>query len=51
MRLIDADAVVRQLEAAVNKIEMQYEYNYEKGLSDGLVRAIEIVEGGVCDGK
>lgn len=43
----DVDEVVKQLEAVDNQIEMQHENNYEKGLSDGIEKAIEIVKGGV----
>lgn len=42
----DPDKVVEQLEAIGDQIEIQYEYNYEKGLSDGIEKAIEIVKGG-----
>ena len=42
----DVDKVVEQLETEDNKIEIQYENNYEKGLSDGIGKAIEIVKGG-----
>ena len=45
------DAVVKQLEAVDNQIEIQYENNYEKGLSDGIERAVEIVKGGGVDGN
>ena len=39
----DVDAVVKQLEAVDNQIEIQYENNYEK--------AVEIVKGGGVDGN
>ncbi len=42
----DVDAVVERLETEDSKIEIQYEYNYEKGLSDGIGKAIEIVKAG-----
>lgn len=42
----DVDAVVKRLETEDSKIEIQYEYNYEKGLSDGIGKAIEIVKAG-----
>lgn len=42
----DVDAVVERLETEDSKIEIQYEYNYEKGLSDGIRKAIEIVKAG-----
>lgn len=45
----DVDAVVEQLEAEGSKIEIQYENNYEKGLSDGIGKAIEIVKGSGID--
>lgn len=47
----DPDKVVEQLEAIGDQIEIQYEYNYEKGLSDGIEKAIEIVKGGGVDGN
>ena len=47
----DVDAVVERLETEVSKIEIQYENNYEKGLSDGIGKAIEIVKGGGVDAK
>jgi hypothetical protein len=47
----DVDAVVKQLEAVDNQIEIQYENNYEKGLSDGIEKAVEIVKGGGVDGN
>lgn len=47
----DVDAVVKQLEAVDNQIEIQYENNYEKGLSDGIEKAVEIVTGGGVDGN
>jgi hypothetical protein len=37
---------VEQLEVISDKIPLQYEYNYEKGMSDGIYDAIEVVEGG-----
>lgn len=42
----DPDKVVEQLETEDSKIEIQYENNYEKGLLDGIWKAIEIVKGG-----
>lgn len=42
----DPDRVVEQLETEGSKIEIQYENNYEKGLLDGIGKAIEIVKGG-----
>lgn len=42
----DVDKVVEQLETEGSKIEIQYENNYEKGLLDGIGKAIEIVKGG-----
>lgn len=42
----DVDAVVERLETEDSKIEIQYECNYEKGLSDGIGKAIEIVKAG-----
>lgn len=45
----DADKVVEKLEAEGNKIEIQYEYNYEKGLLDGIGKAIEIIKVGGKD--
>ena len=42
----DPDKVVDQLETEGSKIEIQYENNYEKGLLDGIGKAIEIVKGG-----
>lgn len=47
----DVDPVVKQLEAVDNQIEIQYENNYEKGLSDGIEKAVEIVKGGGVDGN
>ena len=47
----DVEAVVKQLEAVDNQIEIQYENNYEKGLSDGIEKAVEIVKGGGVDGN
>lgn len=46
----DVDKVVEQLETEGSKIEIQYENNYEKGLLDGIGKAIEIVKGGGVDG-
>lgn len=43
----DVDRVVEQLETEDSKIEIQYENNYEKGISDGIGKAIEIVKAGV----
>lgn len=43
----DVYAVVERLETEDSKIEIQYENNYEKGLSDGIGKAIEIVKAGV----
>lgn len=34
------------VDAVVERLEIQYEYNYEKGLSDGIGKAIEIVKAG-----
>lgn len=45
----DVDKVVEQLETEDSKIEIQYENNYEKGLLDGIWKAIEIVKGGGVD--
>ena len=42
----DPDNVLEQLETEDSKIEIQYENNYEKGLLDGIEKAIEIVKGG-----
>ena len=47
----DPDKVVEQLETEDSKIEIQYENNYEKGLLDGIGKAIEIVKGGGVDGN
>ena len=47
----DVDKVVEQLEAEDSKIEIQYENNYEKGLLDGIGKAIEIVKAGGIDGN
>ena len=47
----DVDKVVEQLETEDSKIEIQYENNYEKGLLDGIWKAIEIVKGGGIDGN
>lgn len=44
--VFDVDKVVEQLETEGSKIEIQYENNYEKGLLDGIGKAIEIVKGG-----
>ena len=49
-KIYDVDKVVEQLEAEDSKIEIQYENNYEKGLSDGIGKAIEIVKAGGIDG-
>lgn len=46
----DVDKVVEQLEAEDSKIEIQYENNYEKGLLDGIEKAIEIVKAGGVNG-
>ncbi len=43
----DVDKFLEQLETEGNKIEIQYEYNYEKGLLDGIGKAIEIAEASV----
>ncbi len=50
-RLIDAyqtvcdpDKIVERLEKVVNDIPIQYEYNYEKGVIDGLLKALDIIE-------
>lgn len=43
----DVDKVVEQLETEDSKIEIQY----EKGLLDGIWKAIEIVKGGGVDGN
>lgn len=40
----DIDKVVEQLEREGDKIPIQYEYNYEKGVADGLCRASDIVK-------
>ena len=45
----DPDKVVEQLEKAVNDIPLQYENNYDKGVSDGISKAIEIVKCGGLD--
>jgi len=45
----DVDKVLEQLETEDSKIEIQYENNYEKGLLDGIEKAIEIVKGGGVD--
>ena len=45
----DVDKVVKQLETEDSKIEIQYENNYEKGLLDGIGKAIEIVKAGGID--
>nr|DAZ01524.1 MAG TPA: hypothetical protein [Caudoviricetes sp.] len=47
----DVDKVLEQLETEDSKIEIQYENNYEKGLLDGIEKAIEIVKGGGVDGN
>lgn len=47
----DPDRVVEQLETEGSKIEIQYENNYEKGLLDGIGKAIEIVKGGGVNAK
>lgn len=41
--------VVEQLENMSNDIPLQYENNYEQGVSDGLDKAIEIVKKGRVD--
>ena len=46
----DADKVVKQLET-ISGDQIQYEYNYEKGIVDGIDKAIEIVKGGGVDGN
>ena len=44
----DVDMVVAKLEEKADSISIQYEYNYEKGISDGIGDAIDIVrKGGV----
>ena len=44
----DVDMVVAKLEEKADSIPIQYEYNYEKGISDGIGDAIDIVrKGGV----
>ena len=43
----DPDKVVEELEEISNDIPLQYEYNYEKGLLDGIDKAIEIFKAGV----
>lgn len=45
-RPYDPNKVVEQLEVISDKIPLQYEYNYEKGMLDGINEAIEVVEGG-----
>lgn len=45
----DPDKVVEQLKTEDSKIEIQYENNYEKGLLDGIGKAIEIAKGGGVD--
>ena len=45
----DLDKVVKQLQKAVNDIPLQYEYNYDKGVIDGISKAIEIVKAGGVD--
>ena len=53
----NVEKVVKQLEDMSDDIELQYEYNYERGVSDGLDKAIEIVKQGgietddVCEWK
>lgn len=47
----DVDKVVERLETEDSKIEIQYENNYEKGLLDGIGKAIEIVKEGGTDGR
>lgn len=42
----DVENVVEQLQNMSNGIPLQYEYNYEQGVSDGLDKAIEIVKQG-----
>ena len=44
----DISKVVAELEEKADSIPIQYEYNYEKGISDGIGDAIDIVrKGGV----
>ena len=38
---------MEELKKISNDIPLQYEYNYEEGLSDGIDKAIEIVKQGV----
>lgn len=45
----DVDKVVERLETEGSKIEIQYENNYEKGILDGIGKAIEIVKAGGVD--
>ena len=46
----DIGKVVEKLEEASNDIAIQYENNYEQGVSNGIEKAIEIVKlGGVAD--
>lgn len=46
----DIGKVVEKLEEASNDIAIQYENNYEQGVSNGIEKAIEIVkQGGVAD--
>ena len=40
----DLDIVVRYLKRTIDVIPIQYEYNYEKGVSDGLIKALDLIE-------
>lgn len=40
------DKIVEELETEYNNIPFQYEINYEDGVSDGLLKAIERVKAG-----
>ena len=43
----DVDKIIKELENMSNDIPLQYENNYEQGISDGIDEAIEIVKQGV----
>ncbi len=42
----NVEKVVAELEEKADSIPIQYEYNYEKGISDGIGDAIDIVKRG-----
>lgn len=42
----DVEKVVDQLQNMSNSIPLQYECNYEQGISDGIDKAIEVVKKG-----